>query len=80
MTLQEILDEIPDVDFLKADGFDDAVVGYEPITMRLVYDREKMIQILVKEEDMKDMEAYEYLEFNTWYAFVGEKTPLFIQF
>jgi hypothetical protein len=82
MTLQEILDEIYDVDFLKADGFDDAVVGYEPNSMRLVYDRDKMIEILVNDPitPMTEEEAIEFLEFNTWYAYVGEKTPLYIQF
>jgi hypothetical protein len=30
------------------------------------------------EEGMDDEEAIEYLEYNTFSAYVGEKTPLFI--
>lgn len=78
MSLDEILEEFPEEEFLKADGFDDAVIGLEYNTMKLVYDMNKMIDILVK-EGMQYEEAVEYLEFNTWSAYVGEKTPIYIQ-
>jgi hypothetical protein len=67
----------PDEEFLKADGFDDAVIGVEPNSMRLVYDRDRMVEILV-EEGMTYEDSIEYLEFNTFCAYVGEKTPLYI--
>ena len=62
-----------------ADGFDGAIVGVEPNTMRLVYSRDKMIGILIEDEEMEEIDAIEYLEYNTWNAYVGEKTPIFIE-
>jgi hypothetical protein len=77
MTLTEIYEFYPDEHFMKADGFDDAIVGVEPTMMILVYDRNKMIEILKKQE-MSEDDAIEYLEFNTWSAYIGEKTPIYI--
>ena len=77
MTLNEILEYYPDSEILKADGFDDAVIGIEPESMRLVYDRNKMFDILVN-QGMDAQDAVEYLEFNTFGAYVGEKTPIYI--
>ena len=79
MTLEEIIEMFPEEEFLKADGFDSAIVGVEPNSMRLVYDRDKMIGILMTDEEMEEIDAIEYLEYNTWNAYVGEKTPIFIE-
>jgi hypothetical protein len=79
MTLEEIIEMFPDEEFLKADGFDGAIIGVEPNTMRLVYNRDKMIGILIEDEEMEEIDAIEYLEYNTWNAYVGEKTPIFIE-
>tara|TARA_R110000851_G_scaffold220968_1_gene373795 strand:+ start:69 stop:347 length:279 start_codon:yes stop_codon:yes gene_type:complete len=73
--LSEFYDEL-----LFADGFDDAIVGVssgmdEP---RVVYDIDKMIDILIKEHSMEGQEAIEFLEFNTIFAWVGDKTPIYI--
>jgi hypothetical protein len=74
--IQEILDAYPDEEFLMADGFDGAIIGVEPNSMCLVYCRSKCIEILRK--DMSYEEAIEYFDFNVSGAYVGEKTPLFI--
>ena len=79
MTLEEIIEMFPEEEFLTADGFDGAIVGVDPNTMRLVYDRDKMIGILMTDEEMEEIDAIEYLEYNTWNAYVGEKTPIFIE-
>ena len=50
--LEEILEAHPDCVFLKADGFDDAVVGCDPPTERLIYSFELAQQILMKDEQM----------------------------
>jgi hypothetical protein len=76
--LEKIIDEHPDVDFLKVDGFDLAVVGYEILSNRLVYDYNKMAEILM-EEGMTDEEAVEYLDYNVLMGYVGEQTPIYIQ-
>ena len=75
--LNSIIENYPDEDILKVDGFDDAVIGIELNTMKLVYDVSKMIDILIS-PDMDYLEAVEYLEFNTFCAYVGEKTPIFV--
>jgi hypothetical protein len=42
----------------------------------VVYSKQKMIDILEPEMGLDD--AIEYLEFNTWCAFVGNQTPIYI--
>lgn len=79
MNLEEIIEMFPDEEFLKADGFDNAIIGVEPNTMKLVYSRDKMVGILIEDEKMDEIDAIEYLEYNTWNAYVGEKTPIFIE-
>ena len=77
MKLQEIIELYGDLELLKADGFDDAVIGIEVKTGRLVYDTNKMIQILI-EDDMTEEDAIEYIDYNVIGAYVGELTPIFI--
>jgi hypothetical protein len=74
--LEQIIENNPDETFLKADGFDDAVIGLDISTRRLIYAYDKCIDILAK--DMSEDEAIEYFEFNTLGTFVGEKTPIFM--
>lgn len=62
---------------LFADGFDDAIVGVHLDWERVIYDKAKMIEILVN-EGMTDLDAIEYLEFNVWGAYVGTHTPIYI--
>jgi hypothetical protein len=45
--------------------------------MRVVYSKQKMIDCLVN-DGMDLDEAMEYLEFNTWCAYVGDKTPIYV--
>jgi len=68
---------------LKADGFDDCIIGVGnridnnvPI---LVYDYDKCAQLLAKRDGMEIDEAYEYMEFNVVGAWHGEGTPMFIR-
>lgn len=75
MKLSKILEDYENV--LTADGFDDAVIGIEPMTMRVVYDIDKVIEILM-DQGMDHDEAVEYYEFNIVGAYVGEQTPLFV--
>ena len=64
---------------LYADGFDDAIVGIDYISFpaRVIYDKNKMVEILMEKDDMPLDDAIEFLEFNTWSAYVGEGTPIF---
>jgi len=61
-------------ELLKADGFDDAIIGIDEKTMRLIYSVSKCIEILSK--DMSEEDAIEYFYFNMEGAYVGEKTPI----
>ena len=73
--LEGIVEYYQDEDILKADGFDDAVIGIDTGTMRLIYSVTRCIEILiVGGMDMND--AIEYFDFNVRGSYVGEKTPI----
>ena len=72
--LESIIERYEDETFLKADGFDDAIIGVDDVSMRLIYSVSKCIKIL--EKYMKYTEALEYFDFNVSGAYVGEKTPI----
>lgn len=73
--LDKILEKYQDEVFYKADGFDNAIIGVEDNSMRLVYSINKCIRILV-EEGMEVDEAVEYFYFNVCGAYIGDKTPI----
>ena len=67
--------------FLSEPEFDVAIVGIsERIGMReaVVYDISKIIDVLCERDGMDRDEAAEYYEFNIRGAYVGERTPMFI--
>jgi len=72
--IDTIIDRYPDESFLKADGFDEAIIGVDMKSMRLIYSVSKCIGILIK--DMSELEAIEYFEYNVSGAYMGEKTPI----
>lgn len=73
--LDKILEWFPEEEILKADGFDDAIIGIEDDSMRLIYSVSKCIEILVA-QGMSEEDAVEYFHFNTKGAWVGDKTPI----
>lgn len=74
--LTDIL-EIYDEEFLIANGFDDAIIGVDESSMRLIYSKKKCIEILTK--DMSEEDALEYFSYNVSGAYVGEKTPIWCE-
>ena len=78
MTLAEIEQIYTEGGYVLLDGYDDAVIGIEPYENRLVYNKNKMIEILIEKDCMDYEEAYEFLEFNVWTAYMGETTPIYI--
>lgn len=74
--LDFLVEQYDDREFLKADGYDSACIGFDYKTERLIYSTSKCIKILV-EGGMSEEEACEYFQFNTLDAYVGEKTPIF---
>ena len=75
--LELILDMYPDEDLTVANGFDDAVIGVESLTMKLVYSVTKCLTIL-EESGMPYEEALEFFEYNVRSAYVGERTPIWM--
>lgn len=76
--MKELLEKI-DPDLLYADGFDDCILG---MTFReevpvVLYSSSRIIQRLSK--DMPEEEAVEYFEFNINGAYVGERTPIYVE-
>jgi hypothetical protein len=72
--LDKILEWFPDEELLKADGFDEAIIGLDDETMRLIYSVSKCIKIL--EKDMSEEDALEFFHFNVKGAYMGKKTPI----
>jgi hypothetical protein len=70
------MDNYPDDNFLIADGFNNAVIGVDEQSMRLVYSVSKCITILIEEQGMTEEDALEYFSFNVSGAYVGEQTPI----
>lgn len=72
-----IIDKYADIDdILFADGLDEAIVGFNAMSWQVVYSIDKCIEVLSK--DMTPDDAIEYLEYNTFNSYVGEKTPIWI--
>ena len=66
----------PEEEFLKADGFDDAIIGVNYLNdpPQLIYSVAKCLQIL--EEEMDSEEAIEYFEYNVAGSYMGPNTPI----
>jgi hypothetical protein len=79
MGIREELCECYGDDLLFADGYDSAIIGVcgGCDSGRVAYDAQKMVEICVN-EGMNYDEANEWLEFNTFCAYVGEHTPLYV--
>ena len=67
-------------DLVFATNFDNGIIGVSLgcNTRSVVYDTEKMAETLVISENMTYDEAWEYLEYNTFSAYVGDNTPIFV--
>lgn len=79
--LNRILENYPDQQILKCDGFDECVLGYEynfDGNIRLIYSIDKIINKLI-DEGMDLDDAIDYFEFNIRDSYVGEQTPIWCQ-
>jgi len=66
---------------LKWDGFDSAIIGVgerNNTDSMIVYDYDKMINVLVTRDRMTHEEAEEYLDFNVIGAWIGDTTPIIV--
>lgn len=81
--IRESLADQYDADLLFLDPgwqFDSCIVGVASrcgLEHCVVYDADQIVKALVR-DGMSDEEALEYMDFNITGAYVGERTPLFI--
>ena len=71
----EIVEMYSDESFLTADGFDEAIIGVDESSMRLIYSVTKCLEIL-QAQGMDETDALEYFSYNVSGAYMGEKTPI----
>lgn len=74
MIISQILEQYEEETFLKADGFDEAIIGVDETTMRLIYSVSKCIDILCR--SISEEDAIEHFNYNVRGGFVGDKTPI----
>jgi hypothetical protein len=73
--IEEILNTYYGEDILIADGFNDAIIGIEDDSLRIIYSVKKCVDILMSEGIAFD-EALEYFDFNVKGSYMGDKTPI----
>lgn len=79
MLIDEIIERYPEEEIIKADGYDEAIIGIDENTMRLIYSIKECINILIEKEKMSREDALEHFYFNTFRAYIGAKTPIWCQ-
>jgi len=77
LMIDKILDMYPDEQFLTADGFHNAIIGLDLLSMKVIYSVTKVIEIIMLEDpDISESDAYEHFEFNISGAYMGERAPI----
>lgn len=76
--MNRILEYFEGSELLTADGFDEAVIGVDTHTDRVIYSLRRCREILMS-QGMSYEEALEYLDFNVVDAYVGKQTPIWCQ-
>jgi len=66
-------------DILFADGYDDCIIGFDPVGWKVIYSRSQCINKLCVMDEMSSEEAIDWLEYNTFNAYVGDNTPIFAE-
>lgn len=83
MNMREtIIDSNPnneDIVFLK--GFDDSIIGTALCQGNTVvmYSIKSMVENLTTTNKMTENEAMEWLDFNTFFAYFGPHTPIYVE-
>lgn len=69
---------ITEIEFIE--GFDEAIIGSSENcedNERVVYDKRKIIEILMVKHNMNYIDANEFYENNILTCYYGEKSPIF---
>ncbi|MFA5207230.1 MAG: hypothetical protein WC428_00870 [Candidatus Paceibacterota bacterium] len=74
--LNKIIEFYPEIKWLSADGFNDAIIGVSGD--KIVYSRTKCIKILMDRDGMAYEVASEFFDFNVEGTYIGKKTPIWV--
>lgn len=74
--LNTIIEHYPEIKFLSADGFENAIIGV--CGEKLVYSKSKCIETLIHRDNMTLEDAEEFFVFNVEGAYMGKKTPIWV--
>ena len=77
-TAAECLALKPDLSPENPDGYDKAILGLTD-NGQLVYSKEIMVELLMQDDtELSEEDAWEFLEFNCFCAYVGDQTPIYV--
>jgi hypothetical protein len=74
--LPSILEKFDSDEIMIAEGFDEAIIGIEEFTMRIIYSVTKCLEI-IEAEGMPEEDALEHFYYNVQGSYIGDKTPIF---
>ena len=72
-----VQERYPDSEILIPSGYPTAFIGIDDSDETAMYNKEEMIMTLVRQDSMPASEAREFLEFNTWGAYI-ENGPRYV--
>ena len=79
MDIRELICELGYEDAIVFDNpdFDDAIIGVTDDS-RIVYDYDKMVESLARQDSITELEAIEFIDYNTLRAipYAGEYAPI----
>ena len=61
---------------LFADGFDEAILGLDSLSLRVIYSVSMCYSILQQRDGMSYEDAVEFFSFNVLGSYMGDKTPI----
>lgn len=82
MTRDEIVEQYgEELLFMDPSYYDAAIIGvvHQFMHATVCYDVNKIIEILAEQDGMTQEEAIEFFDYNILGAWVGEKTPSFLE-
>lgn len=79
---REMLNELGFEDSIVFENpsYDSAIIGYDAVSHRIIYDFDLMVEHLMNEDKMERDEAIEFIEYNTIRAtpYAGELAPIIL--
>ena len=76
--LEKIIEEYPDEKFMYPTGYEDCVLGVEEESLLLIMDSDKIIDKLMREDEMTYEDAQEHFSYNISGS-KGEGMPIYVR-